>query len=235
MFRRFAAAAVLGLLFLAPAQAAPTYNWSGFYIGVNAGGGMANGAFTDDCYFCATDAFDDGFAVAGGQLGFNWQNGAAVFGLVGDFDWTSLDRSGLLGADDQDILHESFKLSWLATIRARAGLTIDRALLFVSAGPAFGHIDAPGVEFCCSLPGTPDGNFFSSEGTRTGLVGGFGFEWAMDGGWSISGEYLYFDLGEETAELTGVDAASCDPKECTVQNTLSGQLVRFSANWHFGT
>ena len=59
LLRTFAAAALAAFAMTASAEAAPTYNWSGFYIGVNAGGGMANGAFTDDCYFCATDAFSN--------------------------------------------------------------------------------------------------------------------------------------------------------------------------------
>src|SRR2546421_10862567 len=60
--------------------AAPAYNWSGFYIGANIGGGIANGDMIEmDCYSCASPgAFHRGFVEIGGQLGYNWQLGPLV-------------------------------------------------------------------------------------------------------------------------------------------------------------
>src|SRR6516162_8690497 len=46
-----------------PPQASPVYNWTGFYLGANGGGGWA---------------------------GYNWQFGNAVLGLEGDIDWSNL-------------------------------------------------------------------------------------------------------------------------------------------------
>jgi len=66
---------------------APQYNWTGFYLGINGGGGFG-------------DSDWNGFAVSnkpsggmiGGTAGYNWQGAGSpwVFGLVGDIDWTNI-------------------------------------------------------------------------------------------------------------------------------------------------
>src|SRR5262245_17340843 len=72
----------------APAAAPPPFNWTGFYIGVHAGGtwgtveseipftvGSISGAFPVSSHNV------NGF-VAGGQVGYNWQvNPWLVFGI----------------------------------------------------------------------------------------------------------------------------------------------------------
>lgn len=234
MLKYVAPLVALFLLMANPASAAG--NWSGFYVGANAGVGYGSGAFTDDCYFCATDSFSKGFFMAGGQGGFNWQSGAAVFGVEGDFDWSSLSRKGVLGADDSDFLREKLELSWLASIRARAGLSVDNALVYLTAGPAFGHIDAPGTEYCCNGVGgvsPATGQTFSKSGSRTGMIGGIGLEVMLQDHWSVRGEYLYFDLGSETVSQTPPTGSCATTRRCTVQNTLDGQVARVAMNFHF--
>ena len=84
-----------------PAVIAEVYSWTGFYIGANAGydwGRAAiNGVETAPIPpFFAIDAAaisaaasprlkPDGF-TGGGQAGYNWQSGAAVFGVEADIE-----------------------------------------------------------------------------------------------------------------------------------------------------
>src|SRR3954452_2003473 len=76
------------------------YNWSGCYIGANAGGkwGRYSGDVTAGVFPGATilgfpaAATDDSFSssgMGGGQIGCQWQSGAFVWGLEGDIDATS--------------------------------------------------------------------------------------------------------------------------------------------------
>jgi outer membrane immunogenic protein len=81
--------------------AAPIYNWTGVYIGINGGwqsqhvsdtvtltdlfGGGGVGGFP---LSTATGSNSGNAAVAGGQASFNWQADWAVFGIEGDFDWS---------------------------------------------------------------------------------------------------------------------------------------------------
>ena len=70
-------------LYKAPPATAPAYDWSGFYAGVNGGGGWGHSWW---------NANATGFPVSGGQVGgtagYNWQLGGVVLGVEGDLDWS---------------------------------------------------------------------------------------------------------------------------------------------------
>lgn len=107
--RRLALASVSTLALSAAAQA-QTYNWTGFYAGVNGGGawGRSNANTAVSCstipgffsYFdCPTPATTavqvgatgtgaaNGSSFTGGvQAGYNWQNGSVVLGLEADIE-----------------------------------------------------------------------------------------------------------------------------------------------------
>jgi outer membrane immunogenic protein len=57
---------------LSPAPIA--FSWAGFYLGGHGGWGFGEGAFSDG-------------AVAGGQIGANWQYGSFVVGFEGGASW----------------------------------------------------------------------------------------------------------------------------------------------------
>src|SRR5665213_3175619 len=70
----------------APMMAAP-YNWTGFYIGVNAGGGWAkqdNSLETTAGALIQQNSTKLDGAVGGGQIGYNWQVNQIVFGVEAD-------------------------------------------------------------------------------------------------------------------------------------------------------
>jgi outer membrane immunogenic protein len=85
---------------------AEVYNWTGFYIGGNAGysWGRSN---TDVSYFntatgapiappagsIVNNSFDMNGAIAGGQAGYNWQTSNWVLGLEADIQWSG-ERGG---------------------------------------------------------------------------------------------------------------------------------------------
>src|SRR3954471_19580213 len=85
----------------APPAMVEVWNWTGFYIGGNAGysWGRSN---TDVSYFntatglpivpapgSITNArFDMNGAIAGGQAGYNWQTGSWVWGVEADIQWS---------------------------------------------------------------------------------------------------------------------------------------------------
>ena len=72
---------------------------------------------------------------AGGTVGANLQFGAGVIGLEGDIMWSSLDVSEAgYYTGDYYVMHSDW--DWLATLRARAGVAVDRALIYVTGGLA---------------------------------------------------------------------------------------------------
>lgn len=150
-----AAAADLSPVYKAPPTGVPTlYNWTGFYFGGTIGGGMASlpnvPLENQDIEAPVNGASLKSGAVVGGlHAGYNWQfNRSSLFGIEGDFSWTGLkdNSTTCLGictiANNQNPLVTSSKLDDFGTIRARFGLTNDRTPVYVTAGPAFGHINA---------------------------------------------------------------------------------------------
>jgi outer membrane immunogenic protein len=159
-----------------PAQApyfAPAYNWTGFYIGINAGGAWGTSRWD------SATSFDVSGGLVGGTLGYNWQSGPFVFGVEGDIDWADISGSTNaacpLGCRTEN--------GWLGTARGRIGYAFDRFLPYVTGGLAFGDIKA-------STPG-----FAGGSSTRTGWTAGAGLEFALAGNWTAKVEYLYVDLG----------------------------------------
>src|ERR1700745_587048 len=64
---------------------APVFNWAGFYIGINGGGGF--GSSTWD----STGSRDVSGGVIGGTAGYNFQFGQVVVGIEGDVDWSGIN------------------------------------------------------------------------------------------------------------------------------------------------
>ena len=90
----------------APVFVPPPFTWTGFYIGLNAGGIFSSGsrsltivdpnagidgAFLNGASPGGLGSGSDGF-IGGGQAGYNWQTGAFVFGVETDFDGTTLSK-----------------------------------------------------------------------------------------------------------------------------------------------
>lgn len=163
--------------------AAP-YNWTGFYVGVNGGGGWGRSNVSAPL---ASGDFNTSGGVIGGTLGYNYQMGQAVFGVEGDLDWTNLRGSSVCGG-----LSCETRNSWLGTARGRIGYAFDRFMPFVTGGAAFGDIKN-------SVASVGD-----ARSTKTGYALGGGLEAALNGPWTAKVEYLYADLGRG-ASLLGSD------------------------------
>src|SRR6186713_2715134 len=68
----------------APPMVAAIYDWSGFYIGANGGGGWSRNCWDVVTVvggaLAAEGCHDASGAVAGGQIGYRWQAASWVFG-----------------------------------------------------------------------------------------------------------------------------------------------------------
>jgi outer membrane immunogenic protein len=161
---------------------APIYNWTGAYVGINGGGGWGR---SDTSAPFASGGFNTSGGVVGGTVGYNWQNGPAVFGVEGDIDWSNIRGSATCGVG----FSCETKNSWLATARGRVGYAFDRFLPYVTGGLAVGDIknNVAGVG--------------SSTATKAGWTVGGGLEAALTGPWTAKVEYLYADLGRGTSVL----------------------------------
>jgi outer membrane immunogenic protein len=157
----------------APPYVSPVFDWSGFYIGANGGGGWGT-ARTD-----LTGRFNTSGGVAGGTAGYNAQFGSWVLGLEGDIDWSDVSgTSNVPGCPGCAV-----KNNWLGTARGRVGYAFGTFLPYVTGGLAVGDVNA-------TAPG-----FAGQSSTQAGWAAGGGVEYALSRAWSAKVEYLRTDLG----------------------------------------
>jgi outer membrane immunogenic protein len=196
----------------APPQA---YNWSGFYAGLNAGYGWGRSSWSDPAAGADFGRFNTSGGLAGGQLGYNWQTGNAVFGIETDMDWMNLKGSsaaaGVCATDGGGQCQT--QQSWLGTTRARAGYAFDRWLPYITGGLAYGNIQAPQING-------------SSTATKTGWAAGAGVEYGIDRNWSAKLEYLHIDLGTATFRGGATGASN-------LSVPVTDNLVKAGINYHW--
>jgi outer membrane immunogenic protein len=156
-----ATAADISPVYKAPPAAAPIYDWTGFYIGVNAGyaWGHSDVASTFVCpaalpAFCTYNIPENLAAISaagtgtleprgftgGGQAGYNWQSGPVVFGLEADIEALDLRAARTAGGPIPSSPLTNFavttgiKTDWMATVRGRIGFTAAPTLLIYATG-----------------------------------------------------------------------------------------------------
>jgi outer membrane immunogenic protein len=209
----------------APVVAAVVSDWTGFYIGGNAGyswgrastDGTLTGTQNVSVFRTAGPdlisstntvlaalpltgrANVNGF-IGGGQAGYNWQRGTWLFGLEGDIQYS--DERGraevclVAGcAIGTGILTANYKLDWFGTARGRVGFLPTDRVLLYATG---------GLAYGHLSATAP---LLSWGSTRAGWTVGAGAEAAIDRNWSVKLEYLYMDLGNvgsSGASATGV-------------------------------
>ena len=123
----------------------PAYNWSGFYIGLHAGALTDKGDLNErlvnpgnGVFNSTVDSFQKTGFIGGGQIGYNWQAGQAVFGLEADASWTGTKTSQL--AADPFFNGKSTggtfssHIDWLATNHNRAGIAAAPNLFLYATG-----------------------------------------------------------------------------------------------------
>jgi len=186
---------------------APAYNWSGFYLGINGGGGWGRSTWT------TTGPFDTSGGLVGGTIGYNYQMNQVVLGVEGDIDWANINGSTNTGCTAVGGKGCTTGDNWLSTVRGRLGYAADRFMPYITGGAAFGDIKASGP----GLTGT--------DTTNAGWTVGGGIEFAIAGHWTAKAEYLYVDLGSVSC------GAACG---AAVQNVnWHANLGRVGLNYRF--
>ncbi|WP_158626060.1 outer membrane protein [Arsenicitalea aurantiaca] len=210
---------------------APVVNsWTGFYVGVFGGIGAGDTNYTVDVEGAPSTVVDlnvsSGGGLAGVQAGYDLDVGNGfVLGIVGDVAWTNIHAGidGTIDLGSPTDLEVSSTLTWLATLRARAGLSFENLLGYVHGGVAFGHTERE-ISFGTTSLDLGD----AASGDRTGFVVGAGLEARVTETISLQAEYSYFDLGSD--ELYSGDDLGPD---ITFDENLSFHTIKAGLNFRF--
>ncbi len=181
-----------------------TYNWTGFYVGIQGGYGFGDNTHTNGVV--TSGKINNNGGMIGGTIGYNHQINSMVLGLEADIAYASFKDSTLTNCAAPGCKTE---VRWFGTGRARLGYAIDRFMPYITGGVAFGDVRA-------------SAGAFVGTSTRTGWTIGGGVEAAVLQNVTLKAEYLYYDLGR----FTYSSAAN-------LSTTTKGHIVRAGVNYKF--
>lgn len=214
--KKIAFAAVAALFASSAAQAAdliiPTtpqpimahtsaFDWSGFYAGANVGYGWA------EVDALGVTADETGEGIFGGvQVGYNHDFGGFILGAEADVQLSDINYEETVAGVTGRTAIDNF-----GTVRARAGLAVDRFMPYVTGGFAWAN---------ASISASSGAATVEVDDTYYGWVVGGGVEYAVLDNLSVKAEYLYTDFG--AADFgSGIDV------------NLNSHAVRAGVNFHF--
>jgi outer membrane immunogenic protein len=130
---------------------------------------------------------------------------------------------------------QKISADWLATVRARVGVTtMPHVLLYATGGLAFSDVKFSSSYSDNAIDATfPGGSGFGAKSAiRTGWTAGTGVEWAHDRDWLIRVEYLYVDLGSMRVAVPTSNTPGFT-QTMTVSSDLTAQIGRLGLNYRF--
>jgi outer membrane receptor protein involved in Fe transport len=214
----------------APPIVASSHDWSGFYTGLNAGGGASHNCWTNTGMF-GVPTVPDGpegchdavGLMIGGQAGYRWQSANLVFGVEGKGDWANLAGSNLSQFLIAPQITNQTKIDAMGLITGQIGYSWNNVLGYVKGGAAVTHNTYGGY-----LTAT---NTIVDEaaGARWGGTIGTGLEIGFAPNWSVALEYDHLFMGTSTPNLTAAGVIS--RTESIQQNA---DIATASINYRWG-
>ena len=184
----------------APAMVSAIYDWSGFYLGLNAGGAFSHNCWTNTNSLgaatipnAAEGCHNASGGLAGGQLGYRWQSANWVFGIEAKGDWADLKGSNpstfIAGTTNQT------KVDAVGQVTGQVGYAWNTVLWYLKGGAAVTDNNYQGI---ATAPGVVTDQ---ATATRWGGVVGTGVEVSFAPNWSVGVEYDHMFLGNHNATL----------------------------------
>ena len=198
-----------------PAAIAAVYDWSGFYIGINGGGGSSHATW-DFVGVGREGSHDATGGTVGGQIGYRWQSGQWVFGVEGQGNWADFsgDNASALFATRNRTKIDAFGL-----ITGQVGYAWNNVLVYVKGGAAV-------VSNKYEISSTAGALLSSSSDSRWGGTVGAGLEYGFAPNWSVGVEYNHIFLSDKDVTFAGFAGSE------RIRQDVDMGLVRL--NYKFG-
>jgi outer membrane immunogenic protein len=215
----------------APPMIAAVYDWTGFYVGLNGGGGFSHNCWTNTAAAVGATVpsvsegcHDASGGLVGGQLGYRWQMANWVFGVEGQGDWADFKGSNtsaaLLAPPLLAVTNQS-KIDAIGLITGQVGYAWNNVLWYVKGGAAVTHNRYTGLTAGLVLD--------SADETRWGGAVGTGVEVGFAPNWSVGVEYEHLFMG--TRSINFLTPASVFTRTDSIQQDLDIATVRVNYRW----
>jgi outer membrane immunogenic protein len=215
----------------APTMVAAVYDWSGFYIGANGGGGWSRNCWnnTNSVAFGLIPAFGEGCAdasgaVAGGQIGYRWQSANWVFGVEGQGDWANL--KGSVASNLFPGVTDRTKIDGIGLLTGQVGYAWNNVLWYVKGGAAVVGDKFNGVAVA--------GNTVIDQVTQTRWGGtiGTGVEVGFAPNWTVGVEYDHIFLSNSSVNFVSVaPLAGIATRTDSIYQAVDMATVRVNYRW----
>jgi len=192
----------------APAMVAAIYDWSGFYVGFNGGGGWSHACWTNTAAFSgptvpsvSEGCHDASGGMVGGQAGYRFQSANWVFGVEGQGDWADLQGSNVSAASvlGFGVVNQT-KIDAIGLITGQVGYAWNNVLWYVKGGAAVTHSKFTG--FAAGLV------IDTTDQARWGGAVGTGVEYGFAPNWSVGVEYDHLFMGNRDVTLVSNSGVS---------------------------
>jgi outer membrane immunogenic protein len=196
----------------------------GFFASANVPGVVGAGS----------QGFNNSGALAGGQIGYLQQSGAAVFGVEAAFDWTNLKGSGATpfqtyrnNAPFGFTRNQEGKSDFLLTLLGRASPNMGSWYPYITAGVAVAHLKFTSTYNETFYPSVSTASF-SKDAIGLAVVGGG--EWKVAPHWLVRGEYLYMDFSKVTGSTVLTCGGGTNPCNPAANFTTLAYGAKFKEN-----
>lgn len=235
---------------------AQDFDWTGLYVGLNAGGSWGDtsldfdaapgtGAIVippADAALINQTGSDDGnkSGFTGGiQGGYNWQMGGLLIGIETDFGFMDIDQhrtNSYQAAVTTNpppnpiptaVIEQRVQADWVWTVRPRLGLVGGPWMVYATGGIATSKIDLDTKYADNRLP--PNTASLSEGDTKTGWTAGIGGAYAFGANWSVRGEWLYVDFGKVKDTVVTTNNFATITSEAKVR----ANLLRLGVDYKF--
>jgi outer membrane immunogenic protein len=216
--------------------------WTGWYLGLNAGGSWGTSQTSTSTTAVAGPGLtlsalsigiingigaptniDTSSFTGGAQGGYNYQIGQWLVGIEADFEYfRNAGSNTTSSATGAFVLNSSVSTDWLFTARPRLGFISNNWLFYGTGGLAVTRLSA-----AWNMGGTAlISESASASATRAGWVVGGGVETKLPGKWLLGVEYLYVNF--DSISATGFSNASGAPVANPINHSadLNANIVR---------
>ena len=225
----------------------PVYNWGGFYVGINGGGGSAHTCWdiVNNAGIPVNPPFAEGCHSAtggtvGGQAGYRWQAAQWVFGVEAQGNWANFSGSNLnqfAAVIGGSLFNDVSKIDAFGLFTGQIGYAVNNVLFYAKGGAAV-------VRDKYLLTLTPAGAALLGQGTVAGQIGaigtetrwggaaGVGIEFGFAPNWSVALEYDHLFMGRQDVVQYPIPQFNAPPSTHRIGQDVDIGTVR--VNYTFG-
>jgi outer membrane immunogenic protein len=212
----------------APAYApppVPVYNWSGFYIGAQAGGAWSDSSYTfTNVVGPENFSHDPASFIGGGHIGAQYQWNVLVLGIEGTFSWMQLDdtQTGVL----QPGRLRTLELNNMATVVGKIGYAAGQWMPYIKGGWATTKIETFSINPATGISG-------GTSDWESGWTVGGGVDYMFTPNWiaGIDFNYYRFDFDGRGGIATDGTPFSYTNTESKIFSVMARLSYKFDTGW----